>query len=58
MLEAITDYDNDNTAVVIADKYVVTPKGRRNLRMNAQGLKLKVLQRHCTESWMPLKDLK
>ena len=26
--------------------------------MTTQGWKLKVLWRHCTESWMPLKDLK
>ena len=29
MLEAITDYHKDNTAVDIDDKHVITSKGRR-----------------------------
>ena len=58
LLEAITDYHKENTAVDVADKYVITIKGRRKLRMTTQGWKLKVLWRHGTESWIPLKDLK
>ena len=58
LLEAITDYNKDDTAVDIADKYVITSKGRRRLRMTTQGWKLKVLWSNGTESWIPLKDLK
>ena len=58
LLEAITDYHKDNTAVDIDDKYVITSKERRRLRMTTQGWKLKVLWRDGTESWIPLKDLK
>ena len=33
LLEAITDYHKDNTAVVIGDKLVIISKGRRRFRM-------------------------
>ena len=50
LLEAITDYQKDNTTVDIADKYVITFKGTRRLRMTTQGWKLKVLWRDGTDS--------
>ena len=51
LLEAITNYHKDNTAVDIDDKYVITSKGRRRrLRMTIQGWKLKFLWRNGTES--------
>ena len=46
LLEAITAYQKDNTAVDIADKHVTTSKGRRRLRKTTQGWKLKVLWRN------------
>ena len=58
LLEAITDYHKDNTAVDIDDKYVITSKRMRRLRMTTQGWNLKVLWRDGTHSLMPLKYLK
>ena len=58
LLEVITDQHEDNTAVDISDKHVMTSKRRRRLRITTQGWKLKVLWRDGAESWMPLKDFK
>ena len=58
LLEAIIDYHKDDTAVYNSDKYVITSKGSRRLRMITQGQKMKVLWRDGTESWTSLKDLK
>ena len=54
LLEAITDYHKDNTAVDITDKHVITSKGRKRLRMTTQGHRLKVLRIDGTKSWTPL----
>ena len=42
----------------MADKYMITPKGRKMLCRTTQGWKLKVLWKNQLESWIPLKDLK
>ena len=58
LLEAIIDYKKDDSAIDMADKYMISPKGRKTLRRTTQGWKLKVLWKDQSESWIPLKDLK
>jgi hypothetical protein len=59
MMEAITDYQKDDTvAVPKTDKYLTTPSGQKRMRKTTVGWSLLVKWTDCTESWIPLKDLK
>ena len=59
MMEAITDYQKDDTvAVPKTDKYLTTPFGQKKMRKTTVGWSLLVKWADGTESWVPLKDLK
>ena len=58
MLEVIKDYAKDDTALDIANKYVVTPKGRQRLWKTNKGQKSKDLWTNSSELQLLLKDLK
>jgi hypothetical protein len=59
MMEAITDYQKDDTvAVPKTDKYLTTPSGQKRMRKTTVGWSLLVRWADGTESWIPLKDLK
>ena len=50
LLEAIIDYKKDESAINIADKYIITPKRRKTLCRTTQSWKLKVLWKDQSES--------
>ena len=58
MLEAIANYENEDTMVEIADEHVITHKGRRKLRKTINGWKLKVAWINGSDTLLPLKYLK
>lgn len=59
MMQAIIDYEKDPAkAVPKEDKYVVTKRGNKRLRITTSGWKLLVQWKDGTESWIHLKDLK
>ena len=49
MLQAITDYNKDDAAIDIANKHVITSKGRRRSRIKTKGWNLKVTWRNDAE---------
>jgi hypothetical protein len=59
LMQGIIDYKKDEaTAIPKTDKWVVTSRGQRRLRMSTVGWKLLVQWRDGTETWIPLKDMK
>jgi hypothetical protein len=59
LIQGIIDYRKDDaTAVPKSDKWVITARGQRRLRMSTVGWKLLVQWRDGSESWIPLKDMK
>ena len=50
LLESIIDYKKDESAIDMADKYIITPKGRKILNRTTKGWKLKVLWKNQLES--------
>lgn len=59
LMAGIIDYDKDeSTAVPKSDKWVVTKRGNKRLRMSTVGWKLLVQWKDGSESWIPLKDMK
>ena len=59
MMEGIVDYKKDpDTAVSMADRFVVTRRGQKRLRKTTVGWKLLVQWKDGSESWVPLKDMK
>ena len=58
LFDGIVDYKKDETAVEKADRFLVTPRGRRRLRQTTTGWKLLVAWKDGSETWVPLKDRK
>ena len=58
LLEAIIDYEKDDSAIEIDDEHAIHSKSRKRLWKTTQGLKLKVIYTDDVETWMQLKDLK
>jgi hypothetical protein len=59
LMQGIIDFKKDDaTAVPKSDKWVVTARGQRRLRMSTAGWKLLVQWRDSSETWVPLKDMK
>eukprot|EP00957_Ditylum_brightwellii_P185274 14107957-Ditylum_brightwellii.AAC.1 len=59
MMEGIIDHDrNENTAARMKDKYVRTYSNQRRLRKSTTRLKLQILRKDKSESWVHLKYIK
>ena len=59
LMNSIVDYKKyDVLAISNADKYVITWRGRRQLRKSTVGWKLLVQCKDGSETWIPLKDMK
>ena len=58
LLDAITDYTKDSTAVAKADGYLVTRSGRRRRRHTTSGWSLNILWKDGKTQWIPLSLMK
>ena len=59
LMNGIIDYNKDDVvAISKADKYVITRRGRRNIRKSTVGWKLLFQWKDGPETWIPLKDMK
>ena len=58
MLEGITDWRKDETALSRDERYVITRSGQRKLRKTTKGVWLKCKWTGGMESWVQLKTLK
>jgi hypothetical protein len=59
LMQGIIDFKKDEaTAISKADKWVVTARGQRRLRMSTAGWKLLIHWRDGSETWIPLQDMK
>ncbi len=59
LMVGIVDFKKDETtAIPKAEKWVVTARGQRRLRMSTAGWKLLIQWRDGSETWVPLKDMK
>jgi hypothetical protein len=59
LMQGIIDFKKDeSTAISKADKWVVTARGQRRLRMSTAGWKLLIQWKDGSETWIPLKDMK
>jgi hypothetical protein len=59
LIQGIVDYKVDEaTAVPKTDKWVVTKRGQRRLRITTSGWKLLIQWKDGSETWVPLKDMK
>jgi hypothetical protein len=59
LMVGIVDFKKDEaTAISKAEKWVVTARGQRRLRMSTAGWKLLIQWRDGSETWVPLKDMK
>jgi len=57
LLDSITDYAKDSSAVEKSDLFATTKRGGRRMSHATCGWKLKVLWKDGTEQWIPLKDM-
>jgi hypothetical protein len=60
LMQGIIDYNKDDAIAPVpkSDKWVITAREQRRLRMSTVGWKLLVQWRDGSESWIPLKDMK
>ena len=58
LMESIADFKKDDSAVSKQDKYLVTPRGQRQMQKTTKGWKLLVIWKDQSKTWIPLKDLK
>jgi hypothetical protein len=59
LMQGIIDFKKDEaTAISKADKWVVTARGQRRLRISTAGWKLLIQWKDGSETWIPLKDMK
>ena len=57
-MEGIIDHRNDDSAVNMNDKYVITKRGWQRLQTTTKGWQLLVLWKTSDEQWILLKDIK